>query len=526
MLLARPALVAAASIALAAPVARGDECAPGDALAVDGLGTPADELARLADLAPGVLTSSSGLIRRGGASARAMCADGPGTPWDLPLRAPPDGGALDVVTPRLVTAWRNLSPGGANDGVLWQGRGAASVLSGGVTARLGILTAQLAPAVTWSDNASFRIAPTGQGGALAWGDPWHPTTLDLPQRFGAEPFARASLGQSYLQLEVGQLQLGVSTENRWLGPGVRNSLLLSNAAEGFPHAYAGTARPLDVGIGRLELLVLWGRLSRSGYFADQGHPAFTALAFAYEPRWIPGLFIGAGRAYVESWRALREDLFLSILEPPVKGWLPDGDNSDDNQLVSAWARWVNPASGLEIYGEWALEDFAAPAKLVRQPERTGAWTLGLTKLFASGGRWVRFSAETTTTRSTLPPGHGDHFYDHGSNLGYTHEGQPLGAWIGTGADSQYVALDVLTPSGRIGGYLERVRRNGDVFWEQIAGPPPDDGQDVELVAAVRQVRFAGRLELSWEAGVGYRWNRSFLRDEPVFRAEIGLAMRR
>jgi hypothetical protein len=521
------ALLATTALA-AAPLARAAEpCTPGAALPVDGLGTPADELSRLAELAPGVLVPESGLLRRGARSTRLVCEGSPGTPWDarfvVPI-APGDGVA--IVPPRIVATFRNLSPGGGDDGVLWQGRGLSTLTSGGVAVRRGILSVQLAPAVTWSQNQAFPIVPTGEPGDLGWRNAWYGEGLDLPQRFGATAFSRVSLGQSHVQLEAFQLQLGVSTENRWLGPGIRSSLLLSNNAEGFPHAFLGTARPLDIGIGKLELLLLWGRLSRSAYFPDGGHPAIAMLALAYEPRWVPGLHLGAGRSYVESWSALRGDLYLSALEPPIKGWLPGGDNPEDNQFLSLWARWVHPASGLEVYGEWALEDFAAPDKIVRQPERTSAWTIVLQKLFVAGPRWIRVIAEATTTRDTLPAGYGSRFYTHRHDLGYTNGGQYLGAWIGTGADAQHLGVDVFTPRGRFGGYVERVRRNDDVFWQEIAVAPPDSGHDAELVAALRQVIFAGGLELSWEAGAGYRWNRDFLRNEPVLRASIGVAARR
>jgi hypothetical protein len=520
-----PALL---SLAVVPAIARADPaCAPDAVLTIDGLGSPADELARLADLAPGVLAPDSGMMRRGGVFGRGVCAGSGGTPWDARFvaPAPTDDRALISVTPRLLTTWRT-QPGGGNDGVLWQGRGASTLLSGGVAGRLGILSAQLAPAVAWSQNDLYEMVPTGQPGNLAYRNAWYGNNLDLPQRFGAGPFARASLGQSYVQLEAFHLQLGVSTENRWLGPGIRNSLLLSNTADGFPHLFFGTARPLETPIGSVELLLLWGRITRSSYFPDQGDRAFTALALAYQPRWIPGLYLGFGREYVESWAALRGDLLLSVLESPIKHYLPGGDNPDDNQLFSLWWRWVLPASGFEFYGEWSRDDHGRPAALVRIPERTSAMTLGVQKLFAAGPRWVRFVGEYSRTSSTVPPGFGADYYTHGRNVGYTHEGQLLGASIGSGGDVQLLAVDVFTASGRIGGYVERLRRNDDIFWAQIAAPGTETDHDAELVAMARQVLFAGPVEVSWEAGGGYRWNRDFIRHEPVVRASVAVAVKR
>src|SRR5689334_7827256 len=123
-----PALL---SLTVAPAIARAEAaCAPDRVLTVDGLGSPADELGRLADLAPGVLAPDSGMMRRGGVSSRGECAGSAGTPWDARFvaPAPTDDRALAAVTPRLLTTWRT-QPGGGNDGLLWQGRGASTMLS-------------------------------------------------------------------------------------------------------------------------------------------------------------------------------------------------------------------------------------------------------------------------------------------------------------------------------------------------------------------------------------------------------------
>ncbi|HSD22261.1 MAG TPA: hypothetical protein VLC54_19585, partial [Anaeromyxobacter sp.] len=82
--------------------------------------------------------------------------------------------------------------------------------------------------------------------------------------------------------------------------------------------------------------------------------------------------------------------------------------------------------------------------------------------------------------------------------------------------------------GRIGGYVERVRRNEAVYWTTIDPQQLDISHDTELTAAVRQVFFAGPVDVSWEAGASYRWNRDFFRNEPNFRlsVQVGLPLGR
>jgi hypothetical protein len=320
--------------------------------------------------------------------------------------------------------------------------------------------------------------------------------------------------------------LGVSTESRWLGPGLRNAILLTNAGPGFPHVFLGTSSPVGIGIGKLDVLALWGQLSRSRYGRDQGTPWFTALALTWEPRWTPGFFVGAGRAFVESWESLRGDGFLTVVEPPWKPRVPGGDNPEDNQVASIWFRWVLPESRLELYGEWAKDDFpASVGALVREAESRHAWVLGLQKLSRVGARWLRLQLELASTYD----GGGDVaeqyvFYGHFLGLGYTHAGQPLGSAIGPGGVFAGAALDVLGAGGRIGFFVERLERNADVFFRTVAKVPGrSTDRDTEIVAGVRQVLHAAGLELSWEVAGGYRWNRDFIRNEPSARVSLSVA---
>jgi hypothetical protein len=520
-------LTGAALLALATPAPARAACEPGATLLVDGLGTPADELARLADLLPGELLPESGMIRRGSLSRRTVCAGAPGTPWDARYAAPgPEGESggprVTWVPLRTLTAFHNLSPGGANDGLLWQGKGLSSMLSGGAELRWGPLSAQLAPAVAWAQNQAFPLYPTGQAGDLAYAG-FYGDRLDLPQRMGSGAFTRASFGQSHVELQAYGLALGVSSENRWWGPGVRNALLISNNADGIPHAYLQTTRPADIGIGKLEAVFLVGSISRTRWYAgSHTDKAYTAVAFTYEPSFAPGLYLGAGRTYVESWSILRSDHGLSALQPP-------GDYGTNvpgnNQLLTLWMRWVMPESHFETYLEWGRDDSGTFAGLMRTGDATSAFTLGFQKLVPAGERWWRIQGEFTQTRDALPFSR-NVFYSHPESAGYTNGGQLIGAAIGPGADSQYLGVDVLGPGGRLGGYVERIRRNDEFFLGTIVPAQPSRiaQRDVELVAMLRQVVFAGPVEVSWEAGGGYRWNRSFLRNEPVLRAQVALAV--
>ncbi|MGC3999818.1 MAG: capsule assembly Wzi family protein [Anaeromyxobacter sp.] len=521
--LRRLSLALTALVATLPLPARAEEpgCTPAP-LVVEGLGTPSAELERLLELRGALRDASSGTLRRGATTERVACTEVVLGPWAGRFERTGPRAALAPVPVRLTGVFRGESPGGpGDDGLLWEGRGFSTAARAGLRGSWGVLSGQLAPEITWSQNDWFQTVSTGQPGDRAHENPFYGEAFDQPQRFGAGPFGRATLGQSFVQVEAWGVQLGVSTENRWWGPGVRTSLTLSNNAEGFPHLYLGTARPVDIGIGTLEAQALWGAISRSRYFA---HPETqrwrSGLAVVYGPRWVPGLSIGLSRSYVQTWEAMKDAHFLPFLKPQSNS----ENQPDDNQLASAWLRWVFPESGLELYGEFARDDAASFASFVRLPDRTGAWMIGLQKLFVAGPRWVRLTAELASTGEAEPAPYTVYFYTHANNVAYTHGGQPMGAWFGSGGDSQTLAVDVLSKGGRFGGFVERVRRNDAYFWNAIAGTDRGTDHDAEMSGGLRQVIYAGRVELSWEVSGGYRANRDFLDSEPVYRVATGLAV--
>ena len=200
--------------------------------------------------------------------------------------------------------------------------------------------------------------------------------------------------------------------------------------------------------------------------------------------------------------------------------MPGGDNADDNQVIALWFRWVLAESAAELYGEWGKDDFpASVGALIREAERTQAWLLGMQKLARVRSRWVRIQVELAKLEG------GRHsFYQHSHGLGWTQGGQPLGAYAGPGGISTSLAIDVLGPRGRFGGFVERLERNVAVFDAAIAPQPNrSTDRDTEITVGLRQVFVAGPIELSWEAAGAYRWNRDFIRNEPSARVALSVA---
>jgi hypothetical protein len=531
----RPAALALVGLLSHISTAAAEEraCAPGRAVLTDGPGSPTEDLLRLAELT-GAASVEPGVIRRAATRGRVLCADGPALPWTL---APaPEGDRWVAPIPlRLTTVFNTRYPSGGNDGLLWAGRGASSLVSGGVAFRHGVLSGVLRPEAAWMQNDWFQIRPNGTSGDLEFGTPYYDTAIDLPQRYGAGPFSAAGLGDSVLRLDWKGVALGLSNERMWWGPGLYNALVLSNNAPGFPHAFLGTSHPVDVWIGDVEATAVWGRLARTRYYAGGADPLFIGLAIDYTPRWVPGLTVGLGRTFLQPWSG-REALdyvpFLqSFWKKDLDAWYGDaGDDPEDNQLASVWWRWVFPSAGLELYGEWGREDHDwSVYRFIEDFDHTKAYLLGLQKVFPlRAERFLRLNVEVADLQDPRPLDSQrgmPTWYTHGADLGYTHRGQVLGAAIGPGADSQRIAIDVFGPEGRIGGFFERVRRNESYFFRAIDPiPGEENGHDAELTAGVRQVLFAGPVDVAWEVSASYRWNRDFFGDEPNFRGVLQLAL--
>ena len=56
------------------------------------------------------------------------------------------------------------------------------------------------------------------------------------------PFHETGLRESLLFLHVNFMGFGISNMNQWLGPGVHNTLTMTNNTKGFPHLFVGTLK--------------------------------------------------------------------------------------------------------------------------------------------------------------------------------------------------------------------------------------------------------------------------------------------
>ncbi|MBN2615545.1 MAG: hypothetical protein JXR71_07595 [Bacteroidales bacterium] len=384
----------------------------------------------------------------------------------------------------LPVVWKNQynsqHPAGMNDGVMVPARGYQTVLSAGVFIKFGPLSVQLNPEWHYAANVPF------QGFYQIYGKPSPPSGLiDLPERFGDSAIQQVSWGQSSIRLTFGPVSFGFSNENLWWGPGIHNALLMTNNAPGFPHLTLNTVRPIKTPIGSFEGQLIGGKLVGSGY--TPGLPDdwryLNSLTLTYQPKWVPGLFLGFARSFQIYHSDMGNHLYDYL---PVFGAIEKvavGNAATDvrrqDQLLSIFMRWVWVKARGEFYAEFGREDHAWNTRdLLLEPNHSAAYVVGLMKLFPlwRKNEYIQINAEVTNLASTAttnnrvrdytPPV--GYWYTHYQiKQGYTNDGQVLGAGIGPGSNMQWLRVSWVKGMKSLGLDFERYVHDNDYLIANI-----------------------------------------------------------
>lgn len=388
-------------------------------------------------------------------------------------------------------------PEGINDGAMIPARGYQTLLSGGVYLKYGIFSIQLMPELVYAANKDFYGFPDELNKKV-----WSvynrvKNYIDLPDKFGDEPYKKAFLGQSRLRLNYKSLSLGISNENLWWGPGIKNTLLMTNNAPGFKHITFNTIKPLKTPIGKFEWQIIGGRLENSGFYGVDTaklslrglKPAkkrdswryINAMTVNYQPKWLPGLSLGGVRSFTLYGKDINSNYrtYLPLFEPFYKldagGDVADTVASD--QIASVYARYLMPESKSEIYFEygrtdhsWDFTDFAL------EPDHYRAYIFGFRKLIdlnKKNNEQIDISTEitqfgrnlSTSMRLKNTPAT---WYTHSElTHGHTHLGQILGSGIGTSSNMQSLSVSWVKDIKRVGLEFYRLAHDED-FWAYIS----------------------------------------------------------
>jgi hypothetical protein len=340
---------------------------------------------------------------------------------------------------------------------------------------------------TWGRNNGSFLSVKGYQQKLSTGFTMTSKFIDLqflPEWFYAKqtPFtqngySKFSLGQSAIRLHLGNMPIGVSlsNENIWWGPGIFNSLMMSNNAPGFEHFSIHTRRPMKTWIGAFEFQVIGGTLKSDpnlpmenfnlnrydqvfGPMPSNNDRYFSGLNLAYQPSFLKGLTVGLNRMfqYYISDRAASENftqryfpVFTAVFKNSAGGLKEDARDRD--QLINVFGRFVFPNNALEVYGEYGWNDHKYNLRdLTLNPDGAAAYIVGLRKVVQlEKQKHLTIEAELTQLEPTnsdigRPSGN---WYVHGQvNEGYTNQNQILGGGIGPGDNTATLRVSLSHPN--------------------------------------------------------------------------------
>ena len=310
--------------------------------------------------------------------------------------------------------------------------------------------------------------------------------LDNFSRFGTSGINTIFPGQSSIRYNTKTLSLGLSTENLWWGPAIRNSLVLTNNAPGFLHLTFNSRKPIPTKWGNIEFQAIVGQLQNSPYEAPENEYMRTVWAdgiakksavsrgmfgyiFSWNPTFSRNLHIGfTGASY----------FYTSPVEVNPTPLIIDAENKSGGASLGAlFFRYVMPKEQAEVYFEYGRSNrWANPFNIFGDTIPTG-YTAGFRKLFKKpqnkGG--ILVSAEITQlqlpdARSIFnqasvygPPKTNSWYTNAFIGQGYSNNAQVMGASIGPGSNSEMLNISWISGKKRIGIQAERITYNNDFY---------------------------------------------------------------
>lgn len=432
----------------------------------------------------------------------------------------------------IIQQYNTHHPYGINDGAMIPAKGYQTELSAGIFLKKGFVSLQLQPEFVFAQNGSFPSFPSKQKDSV-WKS-YYSTVLnmiDAPEKLGSGNYIKLFPGQSALRFNYRKLSIGISSESLWWGPGVRNSLLMSNNAPGFPHLTFNSIQPVTTPIGSFEWQLVSGKLKGSGFLpADtgrtfQGEQLYSSkqkaerylngLVVTWQPKWTKGLFLGVSRVFYQYTTDVESTFegYVPVIGKFFKRHLPNEDERKRDQMISFFFRLRLAKDKTEIYGEYGRNDHSEDLRdLLLEPEHSRAYILGFSKTFESGKKDLRLFGEVSDLQGRetgLLRAQPSWYVHHQVRHGYTNYGQVMGAGIGPGASSQTIGLEWQHELNRTGGFFERIIHNNDFYYSAFI--PSQNWQEhwvdlsFNLTKSWNKGRFLYDAKFSLVRSLNYEW---------------------
>ena len=390
-----------------------------------------------------------------------------------------DRGRVQILPAQVHTEFNTHHPYPQVNGPMVLNRGFQTYVSVGAYAEVGPLSIQFQPEYIWAQNR-----PYDYGGSKS-------VYTEYLERFGTKSFNTTLLGQSSIRLNAGAFSVGVSNENIWWGPGQFNSLLFSNNAFGFQHITLNTRKPAKTFLGSFEGQFIMGRLEGSEFPELTQHNLtqdwryINGINISYQPKWIPGLFVGFNRIFQQYNEDKTNSLgdWLPIFEVFTKeslfvdGHTVDYDGRAQDQQVSIFLRYVIPKAKTELYFEYGKRDHSVNwREFIINPDHARAYLMGFSKLFPIPNEaFIQVRGEVLHQQESINilgryPGTGGDSNWGGHyqvRQGFTHRGQMLGPGVGPSSNVQTIETAWVKGTKKLGIRLDRLNRHQDIYVKQF-----------------------------------------------------------
>jgi hypothetical protein len=386
---------------------------------------------------------------------------------------------------------------GRNDGPMMSVKGYQTLIRGGFSANSKYIDLQLIPEIYWTPEASVKTF---------------------------------SLGQSALRFHVNKFPIGLSlsTESIWWGPGVFNSLMMSNNAPGFEHISLHTRSPLKTWIGNFEFQLISGNLQSESALPFENQQLnvfssvfgrnpqdryFNAINLTYSPRFLRGLSLGVNRMFQRyGGDGMKGGSFMQDYIPVLSSIFKnsagglDEDARARDQLINLFMRYSFPKANTEIYGEFGWNDHKYNIRdLTLNPDHAAAYLVGMRKIVPlSNQRRVGIEFELTQLEPTnsdiaRPAGN---WYVHGQIWeGYTNQNQIIGGGVTPGDNTATFRVTYSDGLRKQSITVERYQhdpRFHGVEWTDIAMSLKHQQPWKERFLFVAGLDFVSRKGLYWQ----------------------------
>jgi hypothetical protein len=405
-------------------------------------------------------------------------------------------------------------------------------LSSGFYLKKALFSLQLQPELVFAKNNNFPSFPSKHTDSI-WKS-YYTTVLnvvDAPEQFGSHSYVKLFPGQSALRFSYRKLSIGVSSENLWWGPGIRNSLLMSNNAPGFLHLTFNSARPITTSVGSFEWQLVSGKLKSSGILPPDTNRTFdgqrlysskknddrylNGLVLTWQPKWTQGLFVGMSRVFYQYSSDVESTFegYVPVIGKFFKRHLPSEDERNRDQMISFFFRLRLAKEKAELYGEYGRDDHSQDLRdFLVEPEHSKAYILGFSKTFESAKNDLRLFGEVASLQGAstgLVRAQPTWYVHHQARHGYTNYGQVIGAGIGPGGASQTIGLEWKSGLKRTGGFFERIVHNNDFYYSAFTPLQNWQKHWVDMSLNLTKSWNKGRIfydaRLSFVHSLNYEW---------------------